>query len=497
MGLFFVVFSRAHHAAIDARRRASSLGYVAWSAAAAAALVIALASLLAAAAQLWVVGLWIVAVALLAVCLTPALAPWLLRHVLVPRGWVRAAYAAGRVSAVAGTDAAGFALTAAAWAVAGGRREPAAAAAAWVRARRDARSPLGDAEVVATALLAARTLPTVARQLLRSVPELREVHPAVRELAGEWLAVDAVERGAWHELASDIGTWPATPLRFLLEGVAALRVGAAASAGHGRAALWARWLLSPYRRHTWALLRVDPQVAAPAPDAAEEPAAAAPPGTLGAAVHAHLALARPRGSAAVAVERATACWDAALAAPQTAAWLAERGAQLGAPPGSAERALREIMEAVAHELCAAVEAARLPTPPLSRSAFGQLLHTKLRHGRLDELELAFTRWAERVAAGPKLPAIEEWREFLAVRESYEALARSSGDSLRRLAFPAAFEAANRAAVVLWNQRAEYALAHAILAWELKEARHVGDVAAIEIAGKNAALRFQTRTGIVG
>src|ERR1043166_9196099 len=53
---------------------------------------------------------------------------------------------------------------------------------------------------------------------------LRSDHAAVRELAGEWLACDAAERGAWSELVEHASgaRWPATPLTYLLEGISDL-----------------------------------------------------------------------------------------------------------------------------------------------------------------------------------------------------------------------------------------------------------------------------------
>lgn len=357
----------------------------------------------------------------------------------------------------------------------------------------------GDAEVVATALLTARAQPEVTRELLRSTRELAELHPAVRELAGEWLAVDAVERGAWDELRVT-DQWPASPLRFLLEGIAARP--ARGPSLRWDLELWTRWLLAPRRGQTFAIVRAAaaPRFAAgPTEDADADADPAAPPAEnpLAAAVELHVALARRADLAATCVSRLAARWDAALSAPATAEWLTRRAAELGAPPHTAERALRETMESVAQQLCETIAQRALAVPPLSRSAFGQLLTSKLRHGRLDELELSFERWAERVSSGVKLRAVDEWREFLAVRAQYRALVASAGHEVRRLAFPRAFEATNRVAVVLWNERDECVVAHAILAWQLDEARAVGDSAAIEIAAKNASLRFSTRTGQVG
>jgi hypothetical protein len=58
------------------------------------------------------------------------------------------------------------------------------------------------------------------------------------------LAVDAAERGAWTELLDGAAVWPVTPLRYLLEGVAARATGAAAPSD---LALALRWLVAPHR----------------------------------------------------------------------------------------------------------------------------------------------------------------------------------------------------------------------------------------------------------
>jgi hypothetical protein len=519
MGLLYVLFQRAHRSAIDARRRASTAGYLAWSLAASLSLVLALSMMLVLAAQLWVLGLWVVSLLLLGICIVPALGPWLLRHALVPAGQVKLAYHCGRFSTAAGTDPEAFGLVAAAWAVAGARKPVSGEAIAWVQAQREARGTMGDAEVVATAFLLARGDADTARQLLGSVRELAERHPAVRELAGEWLAVDAAERGAWREILPEAGADPATPLRFFLEGIAAARLGAAGAPG--RSALWARWVMAPYRRQTLELLRaVAPAVQAAgdsgkvaggggedagagggseadvrsATDAADaEVSRSSPSPSLDEAIALHVrafgAELDPDG-----LQQLAASWDRALEAAETMAWLERRADQLGATPGAAQRAAGEIMETVARELRATIERRRLPSPSLRSSRFGQLLGAKLRHGRLDELELQFTRWADRVQRGPALPPVDEWREFLAVRQAYRDVSASGGDELRRLAFPHIFSAANRAAVALWNERHEHSIAHSILAWELEEARAVGDAAALELAAKNAALKFTTRTG---
>lgn len=504
MGILYVLFQRAHRAAIEARRRASTSGYLGWSVLASLTLAIALSIVLAFAAQLWLLGLWVLAVALIGLCVVPVLGPWLLRHVLVPAGRVKLAFHCGRFSTVAGTDPEAFGLAAAAWAVVGARRPVSGDARAWLQDKITKRGVLGDAEVVSTAFLIARDDAEAARRLLESVAELAEMHPAVRELAGEWMAVEAVERGAWDEILP--WGFPATPLRFLLEGIAAARRDEAGAPGP--MALRARWVMAPYRRHTRALLAqavVPPSTTSAAAASASESTAA----DAGSARNGHSSVAsldeaialhvRAMGSAgatpdADGVHQLATSWDRAFEAPELLAWLETRAGELGAVPGAAPRAAGEIMETVARELRATIERHRLPSPPALRSRFGSLLGNKLRHGRLDELELQFTRWADRVTSGTQLPPIDEWREFLAVRQSYRDVVASGGEDLRRLAFPHVFNAANRAAVALWNDRDELSIAHAILAWELAESNAVGDSAAIELAAKNAKLKFTTRTG---
>ena len=243
----YVIGARLHQAAVDARRRDRTCRYLAWSAVAGtcAALMITMAAVFG--VLLWRAGLWPLAVATVAALVAPVVARVAIRHVLVPRGAYRAAYYAGLVSRP-GPDAPAYATCVAAWAVG---HAMAVTGEAWVIARRDARVPLGDAEVVVTALLAAaRGDAAGCRQLLRSVAMLVEAHPAVRELVGEWLACDAAERGAWTELDDDAAAarWPASPLTYLLEGLAACHRGTAGAPG--RRELWARWCVAPRRART-------------------------------------------------------------------------------------------------------------------------------------------------------------------------------------------------------------------------------------------------------
>jgi hypothetical protein len=420
----------------------------------------------------------------------------LVRFVFVPGGHHRLAYYTGQYSRP-GADPPAYALCVSAWAAAG------PSAIAWVSARREARRPLGDAEVAATAFLAAaRGDDTTARALLRSLAMLVEDHPAVRELAGEWLACDAAERAAWNELMGDAarGRWAATPLTYLLEGIAARHTGAASAPS--AAGLWARWVIAPRHRATRALV-IDALVGASrapatsdAPDAPDAPpvaeqVASAP--ALPHAVAAHLTFeAKPATAATLAYT--VRAWDTALADARTRSWLARRAVELDAPPGAVDRAIHDVASAVTDDLARLAEAAHLGAPPNASGPVGNGLLRRLRHGRLDALEAAFSRWADRRHDDTPRSAIDEWREFIALHAAYNAAVSAGGIELRRLAFPHAFAKGSHMAAWLWNQREEYALSHAISAWLLSEALAVGDAEAIELGHRNCALAVPTRLG---
>lgn len=491
----YLIFLRLHHSALDDRRRDRTWRYLAWSVLAGASAAACLAAALFAALLFWSLGWWPLAIVVGALLALPALVPIVVRHALVPRGHVRAAYYLARTAYTHDSEA--YAQCVAAWAHACAPT-PAPADEAWLAARRDRRIPLGDAEVVSTALVAAaRGDAVTARQLMRSALELAENHPAVRELAGEWLACDAVARGAWAELAADAAAarWPATPLALLLEGIAMQRCGAPAAPSELE--LRARWLLAPHRRATRALL-IDPTpapappVAAAATEPAPEPAAVARP-PLPRAVAAHLGFGSAPSAAALAAT--VQAWDVALADDTTRAWLARRALELDAPLGAVDRAVRDVARAVTDELARIADGARLPAPA-AHGAVGSALAHRLRHGRLDALEAAFARWGQRRHDQTAHAPIDEWREWVALRAAYDAAAAAGGLELRRLAFQHAYATASNMSAWLWNTRHEYALSHAISCWLRDEALAVGDTEAIELCTRNCQFAVPTRLGNV-
>ncbi len=494
----YLAFLRLHRAALDARRRVRAWPYYAYSVAAGLLAGALVGFALFASYYMVVVGLWYLAAIIVVFFVVPPLQPLLQRHVLVPLGAVRTAFWAGHFVSMKDSDA--FALCCAAWAHA---VKPTGAGEAWIIARRDKRVPLGDAEVVVTAFLAAgRGDAATCRDLLRSLALIVEDHPNVRELAGEWLAVDAADRGAWTEIAEAAAAtrYPASTLTYLLEGIAAARTGAAGAPGGTE--LRARWLLAPHRRVTLGLLPVDVAAEIPMKPAANETAAATdaraetPPerAPLPRAVAAHLHLAN-RAANATGLALTVQAWDAALSDPATRDWIARRALELDAPLGAADRALRDVASDVTDELARLAEAAGLGAPP-AHGPVGDALARRLRHGRLDALEAAFSRWADRRHDGSVRAPIDEWREFCALRAAYEAAASAGGLELRRLAFPHAYSTGNSMAVWLWNTRSEYALSHAISRWLLGEALAVGDTEAIDLCSRNCKLAVPTRTGTV-
>ena len=480
----YLVIVRLHRLALDARRHDRTWRFFLFSALAGllAGLLVALSAI--ATLVLFEIGFWPLALAVIAFSALPPLQPLLHRHVLAPLGMVRTGFWLAHVTSMADSDA--YALVCAAWAHA---RKPTTTGEAWISARRDKRTPLGDAEIIVTALLAAaRGDADTARQLMRSTAEMVENHPLVRELAGEWLAVDAAERAAWSELVADaaVARWPASALTFFLEGLAARRTGA--KGAPRLAELRVRWLLAPHRHVTRRLF-----AAPPAPVIVMEPSTPIEiDAALPRAVATHLAVVErtPTGDR---LAQAVSAWDAALLDGETQKWLARRALELDAPLGAVDRAIRDVAHAVTDELARIAEHAALAAP-ISHGPVGEALARRLRHGRLDAVEAGFTRWEDRRHSGMNRAPIDEWREWVALRAAYDAAVATGGPEVRRLAFPHAYAKGTSMAVWLWNGRSEYALSHAISRWLLGEALAVGDTEAIELCTRNCRLGVPTRTG---
>ena len=496
----YILVIRLHRAALDARRKHRSWHYYLYSAIAGllASLLIAVAAI--AALAMIYVKLWYLAIALVIFFMLPPMQPVISRRILVPLGAVRTSFWLAHLVSMDDSDA--YGLVCAAWAHS---HKPKPANEAWIINRRDKRVPLGDAEIIVTALLAsARGDAETTRQLMRSTAEMVENHPLVREIAGEWLAVDAVSRTAWRELYDDAiaARWPASALTFFLEGVAAHHLEAAGAPS--KLELRVRWLLAPYRHTTWFVVRGFSIIkkpgfsfeARPPHEPLEMPPATLPESAaLPRAMAMHLLFTRLMPDQTAALATAVTSWDKALMDGETQKWLAQRALELDAPPGAVDRAIRDVATAVTDELARYADAGQLGAPA-SHGPVGDALARRLRHGRLDALEAGFTRWEDRRHSGGVRSPIDEWREWVALRAAYDAAVSAGGLELRRLAFPHAYSKGTSMAVWLWNTRNEYALSHAISKWLLGEAMTVGDTEAIELCSRNVRLAVPTRTGEV-
>jgi hypothetical protein len=486
-----------HRRAIEARRAGRRGAHLAWSAAAAACAIAGGIVILGLVALFLHVGMWWLAVPLGYAAVMPLFAAPVAEHVAAPLGAVRLAHWMGSRALVSGGDPDAAALV---WAARAAACRPSARGIAWVEAARARRGRAGDAEVVATGLLAAaRGDREAARALIESAELLAEAHPAVRELAGEWLAADDAARGAWDAIAlraSRPAAWPATPTTFLLEGVALRLTGAPGAPS--RANLVARWIEAPRRALTWSIVaralaaeRAPAAAPAPSPDPAPVSAPASAP--LPDALAAHVALARGPISAA-SLAAAGAAWDRALADADTRIAVLSRAAALGAPADAGDRALRELGATAAAELAELAETGGVGVAELAAAGSPVLAQAaaRVRARLLADLELAFAHLAERAAAREAISAVDEWRAFAALRRDYDRAAVAGGLELRRLAFVHAHVAVGRVAVWLWNDRGEHVLSHAMSAWLAGEALAVGDAQAVETHATNARLRLPRR-----
>ncbi len=236
-----------------------------------------------------------------------------------------------------------------------------------------------------------------------------------------------------------------------------------------------------------------PRATVTAADATATPAAvAADQPAMPRAIATHLALVAGQAPTASFAE-AVQAWDSALRDPALIAWIGRRAFELDAPLGAIDRVVGEVARVAADDLARVAEAAQLAAPAATGPVGGPLAR-RLRHGRLDALESAFQRWEDRRRNGEARLSIDEWREFIALRASYDAIVAAGGMDLRRLAFPHAYSTGTAMSVWLWNTRKEYVLSHAISTWLLAEALAVGDTQAIDTCTQNTRLAVPTRTG---
>ena len=99
------VANRLQRAALNARRRDRTWKFLAWSVVAGVLASLLIGVVVFAAALLVIGGWWWLALALVALFVTPLAEPIVMRHVLVPLGWYRAAFWVGHVVSMEDSDA--------------------------------------------------------------------------------------------------------------------------------------------------------------------------------------------------------------------------------------------------------------------------------------------------------------------------------------------------------------------------------------------------------
>lgn len=422
--------------------------------------------------------------------------PWqLTRGLFIPLGWWRAAWHMAQLCGwVWRGDVSGGQLVAGAWALLR-QRSPDPEAIAWLGAQRDLLDPLGASGVLGSALLAdALGDRTAARRLMRIVAnfedELRP--PLTRYLANEWLVADAAARGEWSEVEL-LGRSPHRRSRAtkFLGDVGARLIGYPPVPSD--AVLVLRWLAAPGRLRTWPLLRralAEPR-AEVTPEVRRPSASTAAPLVGVSLLAAH---SRAVASGRISTDRLLALgrgWDRMLADPTLRQTTAHRALALrgGDPDLVLERLGREVED----DLIALARAGAVPLAVLEAQDSPALRRVarELRHELLDELAILSETLDARVRGRRQLPALDELREFLTVREQYERSCEIGGQELVRIAFSQIHDPLCNLAVWLWDERGETGIATAMFRWLGHEAVLAGDEEAAALQRRNVAC---VRTG---
>lgn len=417
--------------------------------------------------------------------------PWpITRLVFIPTGRWRAAWHMAQLSGwVWRGDVAGGQLVAGVWAVLR-RRHPNPEAIAWLSARLAELEPLGAPGVLGSALLSdALGDHAAARRLMRIVADFDDDHrpPLTRYLANEWLIADAASRGAWAEVELR-GRSPHRRSRAtrLLGDVAARLIGYPPVPSN--VALLLRWLLTPGRLRTWALVRR--ALACPraevVPEVRRPSASVSPPLEAPALLAAHSdAIARGKVPTAMLMELGRG-WDRLLSDPQLRNQTARRALALRA--GDPDLVIERLGRQVEADLFALARAGAVPLSVLENEASAALRRVarELRHEMLDELAIMCEGLDARVRARRSLPALDELREFLSIRDHYEQVCELGGPDLVRIAFSQIHDPLCALSVWLWDERGETGIANAMFRWLGHEAVMAGDEEAAELQRRNVA-----------
>ncbi len=413
------------------------------------------------------------------------------RYVLAPLGLVKPTYYVVLGGWAQSEDRTGAALLAALVALAR-KSDFDPEAAAWLEDKIQAEKGVRGSAIAAAGVAAlARGDAEGARVLFESLRTLdtRVCGPASRHTAAEWLAASAAERGKWDEvieLGADIVANGRVPWLLAAAGKRLLGRPDAPS----RARLVLRWLVAPRRIQTFPIVERAlsvPDGAAPPDDAADDdapPVPEAPEGDLlAAAIAMQVRLLRTKKPSPADVARVGRAFDDALADGALARHIEDRAALLGA--NRAEGALGRLRADIEESLFQLLKRHRMSlddTDDLGEIAGAA--QRRLRDETLTVIEALSDAVKNRVAERRALSAVDEWREWSALRMAYERGVLLGGPELRVLAFTKVHGDVCGLAVWLFNDRKEKAIANAMFRFLLAEATAVGDTAGIELQSKN-------------
>ncbi len=427
---------------------------------------------------------------------------WVIRRAVAGRGLVRTSATLARLCRTSFEhDRSGGAAMAGALALLS-RTKHDERLATWLEGQLGTSGAIGAAGVVAAGMIAAsRGQRDAARDLMTSAAgfEAESAPRAARVIANEWLVADAAARGDWPTVMRlgvrrDVAS-PQT--RFLAFAAARIRqqplIGEPSATDLGLRWLWWR---APGRQRTRALLmqalavpRVlyavrptpKPTPSVPPLDPAEF---AGDPLAHAQALHALWVTASEPERSLTPTHLAGLCsaWDLAFAGPATQR-LSARSVALGTVT-TADAALGQIRRTVGEELAALARRASVPIAALGEGGIGAEAAMLLRAELLGEVEHKNQALRARFQQKKALPAVEEMREWNALRRAYEQAALLGGLEVRRLMFPDIHLHVCNYAVWLWNDRKEYAMSTPLFRWLLAEAEAVGDEEAIALQRKN-------------
>ncbi|MBL9101430.1 MAG: hypothetical protein JNL82_10765 [Myxococcales bacterium] len=384
------------------------------------------------------------------------------------------------------------------------RRAHDEALATWLEGQLGERGKLGAAGVAAAGLIAAsRGQRDAARDLMQGAAHWEHAAPAIaRVVAGEWLVIDAAERGDWRTVMRlGVRDGIASPTtRFLAFAAARVRrealIGEPSATDVGLRWMWwrssGRAGLRPLLTQALATPRVlyqrkppPPPPAEPSPPVLDPAAYAGDPVAHAQALHALWSTTPELERQWTPTRAAELCkaWDAAFAGPVLER-LRERARVLASVtrPEVAEAQLRHT---VGEELAALAARAQLPLAALQDcGGVGAEAALRLR----GELILGVEKLSQALRARTKdkraLSSVDELREWNGLKRAYERAATVGGLEVRRVMFPDVHLNVCNYAVWLWNDRKEYGISGPLFRWLLAEAEAVGDEEAIALQKKN-------------